>query len=158
MDEAAGASLLFLPSYSLDYGPIENAFAKLKARLGKAAERIVNDLRVKTHSVETAGKVKPVPYVVLMLRAGQECRSSWRSWRTGGEGIMGPAPLLDPIDAHPFAFLVTTPDKVYTPLRFTPETWPSWTGRTPRPNPRTICRSPPRKSLSALARGEVHQL
>lgn len=29
--------------------------------------------------------------------------------------------LLDLINAHAFAFLVTTPDKIYTPLRFTPE-------------------------------------
>jgi transposase len=39
MIEAAGASLLFLPPYSPDFNPIENAFAKLKALLRKAAER-----------------------------------------------------------------------------------------------------------------------
>jgi hypothetical protein len=26
----------------------------------------------------------------------------------------------DPIDSHAFAFLVTTPDKIYTPRRYTP--------------------------------------
>ena len=31
--EAAGASLLYLPPYSPDFNPIENAFAKLKALL-----------------------------------------------------------------------------------------------------------------------------
>ncbi len=31
MIEAAGASLLYLPPYSPDFNPIENAFAKLKA-------------------------------------------------------------------------------------------------------------------------------
>jgi transposase len=36
--EAAGASLLYLPSYSPDFNPIENAFAKLKALLHQAAE------------------------------------------------------------------------------------------------------------------------
>jgi transposase len=36
---AAGASLLYLPPYSPDFNPIENAFAKLKALLRKAAER-----------------------------------------------------------------------------------------------------------------------
>ena len=36
--EAAGASLLFLPPYSPDFNPIENAFAKLKALL-RAAHR-----------------------------------------------------------------------------------------------------------------------
>jgi transposase len=44
MIEAAGACLLFLPPYSPDFNPIENAFAKLKARLRKAAERTVAGL------------------------------------------------------------------------------------------------------------------
>ena len=42
--EAAGAELLFLPPYSPDFNPIENAFAKLKALLRKAAERTVAGL------------------------------------------------------------------------------------------------------------------
>ena len=42
--EAAGASLLYLPPYSPDFNPIENAFAKLKALLRKAAERTVSGL------------------------------------------------------------------------------------------------------------------
>jgi transposase len=42
--EAAGASLIFLPPYSPDFNPIENAFAKLKALLRKAAERTVEGL------------------------------------------------------------------------------------------------------------------
>lgn len=37
--EAAGARLLFLPPYSPDFNPIENAFSKLKALLRKAAAR-----------------------------------------------------------------------------------------------------------------------
>jgi transposase len=37
--EAAGASLRFLPPYSPDFNPIENAFSKLKALLRKAAAR-----------------------------------------------------------------------------------------------------------------------
>ena len=36
---AAGASILYLPPYSPDLNPIEQAFAKLKARLRKAAAR-----------------------------------------------------------------------------------------------------------------------
>ncbi len=36
---AAGASLLYLPSYSPDLNPIEQVFAKLKALLRKAAAR-----------------------------------------------------------------------------------------------------------------------
>ena len=42
--EAAGASLLFLPPYSPDFNPIENAFSKLKALLRKAAARTVDQL------------------------------------------------------------------------------------------------------------------
>jgi transposase len=42
--EATGASLLYLPPYSPDFNPIENAFAKLKALLRKAAERTVDGL------------------------------------------------------------------------------------------------------------------
>ena len=44
MIEAAGASLLYLPPYSPDFNPIENAFAKLKALLRKAAARTVSGL------------------------------------------------------------------------------------------------------------------
>jgi transposase len=42
--EAAGARLLFLPPYSPDFNPIENAFARLKALLRKAAERTLDGL------------------------------------------------------------------------------------------------------------------
>lgn len=47
--EAAGANLLYLPPYSPDLRgsaskPIENAFAKLKAILRKAAARTIDDL------------------------------------------------------------------------------------------------------------------
>jgi transposase len=42
--EAAGAELRFLPPYSPDLNPIENAFSKLKALLRKAAVRTVDDL------------------------------------------------------------------------------------------------------------------
>ena len=42
--EAAGARLLYLPAYSPDFNPIENAFAKLKALLRKAAERTIEGL------------------------------------------------------------------------------------------------------------------
>jgi transposase len=42
--EAAGASLLYLPPDSPDFNPIEQAFARLKALLRKAAERTVEGL------------------------------------------------------------------------------------------------------------------
>ncbi|HEV2553639.1 MAG TPA: IS630 family transposase [Bosea sp. (in: a-proteobacteria)] len=44
MIEAAGADLRYLPPYSPDFNPIENAFAKLKALLRRAAERTIGAL------------------------------------------------------------------------------------------------------------------
>ncbi|HQT59764.1 MAG TPA: transposase [Acidiphilium sp.] len=40
--EAAGATLRFLPPYSPDFNPNENAFARLEAMLQKAGERTVS--------------------------------------------------------------------------------------------------------------------
>lgn len=42
--EAARATLRFLPPYSPDFNPIEEAFSRLKAMLRKAGERTVNGL------------------------------------------------------------------------------------------------------------------
>ena len=42
--ESVGATLLFLPPYSPDFNPIEQAFSKLKAHLRKAAERTIHGL------------------------------------------------------------------------------------------------------------------
>jgi transposase len=42
--EAAGAQLLYLPPYSPDLNPIEQAFAKLKALLRQAAPRSLEAL------------------------------------------------------------------------------------------------------------------
>ena len=42
--EAAGASVLYLPPYSPDLNPIEQAFSKLKALLRKAAKREIEAL------------------------------------------------------------------------------------------------------------------
>ena len=42
--EAAGASLRYLPPYSPDLNPIEQAFSKLKAHLRKHAERSLEAL------------------------------------------------------------------------------------------------------------------
>jgi len=41
---SAGAKLWFLPSYSPDLNPIEQAFAKLKELLRKAAKRTIDDV------------------------------------------------------------------------------------------------------------------
>jgi transposase len=42
--ERVGARLAYLPPYSPDFNPIENAFAKLKALLRKAAARTIPEL------------------------------------------------------------------------------------------------------------------
>lgn len=42
--EAVGASLLYLPPYSPDLNPIENAFSKIKAHLRKVAQRTIGGL------------------------------------------------------------------------------------------------------------------
>ena len=42
--ERVGAKLLFLPPYSPDFNPIEQAFAKIKALLRKAAARTLHAL------------------------------------------------------------------------------------------------------------------
>lgn len=42
--ETAGAELRYLPAYSPDLNPIEQAFAKLKAHLRKAQERSIDTL------------------------------------------------------------------------------------------------------------------
>jgi transposase len=42
--QVVGAQLVFLPPYSPDFNPIENAFSKLKALLRKAAARTVDEL------------------------------------------------------------------------------------------------------------------
>ena len=42
--EAGGAELLYLPPYSPDFNPIENAFAKLKAHVRKSAARTLEAL------------------------------------------------------------------------------------------------------------------
>lgn len=42
--EACGASLVLLPPYSPDFNPIENAYAKFKSKLRKAAARSLDTL------------------------------------------------------------------------------------------------------------------
>jgi transposase len=43
--EARGANLILLPPYSPDFNPIENAYAKFKSLLRKAADRTVENPR-----------------------------------------------------------------------------------------------------------------
>jgi transposase len=50
---AVGAKLVYLPAYSPDLNPIEQAFSKLKAHLRKAAEETIPDLIHRIGSVVT---------------------------------------------------------------------------------------------------------
>ena len=52
--EATGATLLFLPPYSPDYNPIEQVFAKLKARLRAVAARTQTTLWLAVGTLLTA--------------------------------------------------------------------------------------------------------
>ena len=53
--EAAGAELRYLPSYSPDFNPIEQFFAKLKALLRKVAARTIEAL------IAAIAKVRKLP-------------------------------------------------------------------------------------------------
>ena len=44
--EAGGCEVLFLPAYSPDFSPIEEAFSKLKARLRKEKARTTSEALV----------------------------------------------------------------------------------------------------------------
>jgi len=63
---AASARLLFLPEYSPDLNPIEQAFAKLKAVLRKAAPRCLDAV---SDAIATA----------LTAIAPQECANNLRN-------------------------------------------------------------------------------
>ena len=58
---ATGARLLYLPPYSPDFNPIENAFAKLKALLRKAAEPTVDGLWDAIGTSSTSSRPANVP-------------------------------------------------------------------------------------------------
>jgi len=69
MIEAAGADLRYLPPYSPDFNPIENAFAKLKALLRKAAERTIGGLWV-TPSAASSTSSRPPSAPTTSARQG----------------------------------------------------------------------------------------
>lgn len=66
--EACGATLLYLPSYSPDLNPIENAFAKLKAYVRKAAARTIEALE--TAAAGALQTFKPVECANFFAQAG----------------------------------------------------------------------------------------
>jgi hypothetical protein len=77
--------------------------------------------------------------MVLSLRAGREVPIEMAIFHE--LTVMGQwdqRRLIDLINAHAFAFLVTTPDKIYTPLRYTPEV----TAAIERAYPRVQTRGP----------------
>ena len=68
--EAAGATRLFLPPYSPEFNPIEQAFAKLKALLRKAAARTVDALWDAT--AEAIGHFTPAECTNFFRNSGYE--------------------------------------------------------------------------------------
>lgn len=68
--EKAGATLLFLPPYSPDFNPIEQAFAKLKALLRKAAARTVEALE--TAIAAALGAFTPTECANYFTNSGYE--------------------------------------------------------------------------------------
>ena len=66
--EAAGAKLRYLPKYSPDLNPIEQAFSKLKAHLRKAAERTIPRLSRRIATLVAA--FSPQEYTNYFRHAG----------------------------------------------------------------------------------------
>jgi transposase len=66
--EARGAMLLYLPPYSPDLNPIENAFAKLKAHARKAAARTLEALEAAAANALQA--FKPIECANFFAHAG----------------------------------------------------------------------------------------
>jgi transposase len=66
--EACGATLLYLPPYSPDLNPIENAFAKLKAHVRKAAARTIEALE--TTAADALLTFKPAECANFFAHAG----------------------------------------------------------------------------------------
>jgi transposase len=66
--EARGAGLRYLPAYSPDFNPIENAFAKLKAHVRKAAARTFQTLE--TAAANALQQVCPADCINFFAHAG----------------------------------------------------------------------------------------
>ena len=69
--EARGAILLYLPAYSPDLNPIENAFAKLKAHVRKAAARTIDALEAA--AAHALRQFKPAECANFFANAGYAC-------------------------------------------------------------------------------------
>ncbi len=85
--EAVGARLLYLPSYSPDLNPIEQAFAKLKALLRSAAARTIPDLwaaigwRSRASLRRNAATTSPQPATKTTWPSLPDRNSSSGEWR-----------------------------------------------------------------------------
>jgi transposase len=66
--EARGATLLYLPPYSPDFNPIENAFAKLKAHVRKYAARTIDALEAA--AADALRQFKPAECANFFSHAG----------------------------------------------------------------------------------------
>ena len=66
--ETRGATLLYLPPYSPDFNPIENAFAKLKAHVRKHAARTINALEAA--AADALRQFKPAECANFFSHAG----------------------------------------------------------------------------------------
>ena len=66
--EARGATLLYLPPYSPDFNPIENAFAKLKAHVRKHAARTIDALEAA--AADALQQFKPAECANFFSHAG----------------------------------------------------------------------------------------
>ena len=66
--EACGATLLYLPPYSPDFNPIENAFAKLKAHVRRLAARTIDALE--TAAAQALLTFKPIECAKFFAHLG----------------------------------------------------------------------------------------
>lgn len=69
--EACGATLLYLPPYSPDLNPIENAFAKFKAHVRKFAARTIEALEAA--AADALRQLKPTECANFFAHAGYGC-------------------------------------------------------------------------------------
>src|SRR4029079_8934827 len=72
--QAAGASLLYLPSYSPDLNPIEQFFAKLKELLRKAAARTKEALWGPSVGISTSSRPRSAKTTLLTADTSREFR------------------------------------------------------------------------------------
>jgi transposase len=99
--ECVGAKLLFLPPYSPDFNPIEQAFAKIKALLRKAAARTLHAREAAIAAALdafTPGECANYFSVKLRIQARLIRKCSGGS-RHGAPKRMAPVPILQPRQA-----------------------------------------------------------